>query len=199
MVSAGARVHVQQVRGGVAHDPEDMGMARDEERRLGGGDFFPGVRRVIARVAAHVSHVDIEAEAAPVKVFTDPAADLGSVDIAVDGAEGLESLKATEDAWSEVTSVPDFVTFSEVFEDCVVEKAVRVGHEAYAHASGMITCREDSLSPGALEVVRLHPGSVFAGQKYSSTPPMDRKTELSRRASFCRPEEWSAPEIHPLP
>jgi len=69
-----------------------------------------------------------------VQVFTYLTADLGSVDIAVHGTEGFERLKTTEDAWSEVTSVPHFVACSEIFEDCIVEKAVRVGHQAYAHA-----------------------------------------------------------------
>jgi hypothetical protein len=146
MVSAGARVHMQQASGRVAHYTQDMGMARDEKCRLGGGDFLLRVWRVIARVAAHVSHVDLDAKAVPEKVFTDLAADVWSVDIAVDGAERFEILKRAEDTRSEITSVPDFVTFSEVIEDCVVEKAVRVGHEANAHASGMIACPEGSLS-----------------------------------------------------
>jgi hypothetical protein len=38
--------------------------------------------------------------------------------------------------------VPDLVTFGEVSKNCVVEKAVRVGHEANAHASGMIALNQ---------------------------------------------------------
>ena len=138
MMTAGTRVHVQQACGGIAHYSEDMRMARYEERWLGGSDFLPGVQRVMTRVAAHVCHEDLHTEAVPVKIVTHLAADFLAVDIAVHGAERLESLKPAEDTGSEVTSVPDFVTFREVFEDCVVEKAVRVGHEANAHASGMI-------------------------------------------------------------
>jgi len=115
-----------------------MRMARDEERWLGGSDFLLGVRRVMTRVTAHVCHEDLYTEAIPVKVVTHLAADFLAVDIAVDGAKRLESLKPAENTGSEITSVPDFVTFRKVFEDCVVEKAVRVGHEANAHASGMI-------------------------------------------------------------
>lgn len=146
MVSTGTRIQVQQASGGVAHHTEDMRMACDEECGFGSGDFLLGVRRVIARVAAHVSHVDLDAETVPVKVLRDLAADVGPVDIAEDGAEGFESLKPVENARSEIAGVPDFVTFSEVFEDRVVEKAVRVGHEANAHASGMIACAERPLS-----------------------------------------------------
>ena len=93
------------------------------------------------------------------KVFTSLAADVGSIDIAVDGAEGLKRLKGAEDARPEITGVPDFVTFGEVFEDCVVEKAVRVGHEANAHASSMIACAGSSLSLGAPKVFGFIPES----------------------------------------
>jgi hypothetical protein len=138
MVPASSRVHVQEVRGGIAHNPQDMRMSSEEERWLRGSDFFPGVRGVIARVPANVSHVDPDAKAVPVEVFGDVAADFVSVDIAVDGAERLESLKLTKNVRSEITGVPNFVTFGEVLEDGVVEKSVRVGHEANAHASGII-------------------------------------------------------------
>jgi hypothetical protein len=101
-------------------------MARDEEARPGGGDFLFGVRRVFTRVATHVIHVDLDAGTVPVEVFGDLAADVRSVDIAVDTAERLKCLKTIEDSGSEVTGVPDFIARSEVSEDCFIEKAVRV-------------------------------------------------------------------------
>jgi hypothetical protein len=101
-----------------------------------------------------MSHVDLDAMAVPVKVFADLAANVLAVDIAVDGSDGLKIPKPAEDAGSEVTSVPDFVTFSEVPEDRIVEKAVGVGHEANAHASGMIACAERLLSWVASKVFR---------------------------------------------
>ena len=51
LVPASSRVHVQEVRGGVAHHSQDMGMSSEEERWLCSGDFFPGVLGVIAILA----------------------------------------------------------------------------------------------------------------------------------------------------
>src|SRR5579871_4569834 len=129
MVSACSRIHVQQVALGIAHDTQNMGMTRDEKRGLGGGNLALRVGRVMTGITAHVRHIDLHTGTAPVKILAKRVADLRSVDIAVHTTDGLEPLQRAEDSWSEVTGVPDFVTLSEIAEDCLVKKTVRVGHE----------------------------------------------------------------------
>jgi hypothetical protein len=97
-------------------------MARDEQRWLSGGDVFPDVRRVIARVAAHVRHVDLDAQAR-----------IGLKASSRSRTLGPKSLACQISSHS-----------AKYLKNRVVQKAVRVGHEANAHASGMIACADRS-------------------------------------------------------
>jgi hypothetical protein len=66
--------------------------------------------------------------------FTNLTPHLVPIDIAAHRAERLESLKPLEDARSEIARVPDLIAVRKILEDRLVEKAVRVGHQANAHA-----------------------------------------------------------------
>ena len=134
LAAAGAGVEVDELAGGVADDFEDVGVAADEEAGPAGVEFGFDAAFVSAGVAADVGHVDAKAFAFPAEVAREFVADFVAVDIAVDAAERFaEGLEGSEHIGAEVTGVPEFVDFGEVFEDGGVEETVGVGEETDAH------------------------------------------------------------------
>lgn len=95
---------------------------------------------IVPRVATDVGHEDIH-------VFDDKAvelfvaqSDVVAVDVAIDGAKGLERLELVRHVKrADVARVPDFVAILEMGEHARVEHAVGVGKQTYAfHGCGLL-------------------------------------------------------------
>jgi hypothetical protein len=127
IVTAGARIHVNEAERLVAHDFQDVGMAADEEAGPKPTEFLPGTPVVVAGVAADVRHVDSDAFAFPNQILREVCAEFRPVNVSVNSPDRLEGSETIQHVRSpEVSRVPHLVAFGEVMEDGVVQKTVCV-------------------------------------------------------------------------
>ena len=117
----------------VVHHAQDMRVPADEQARPHGPDAVDDVRGVVARVAADVGHQHGDLLAREGQKLRVDAAREAAVDVARDGAQGLEGGDAVGQLErADVARVPDFVYVTEKLPQPLVERAVRVRKDAYA-------------------------------------------------------------------
>ena len=128
----------QQVVDGVVGHLEYMGVPGDEELRTHGLDLGDGARVVAARIAPDVGHQHLHLLAAEGEEVGVDAAGHAAVDVARDGAQGLEGGNAVGQLERpDVSRMPDLIDLAQKVAQRLVEAAVRVGNDAYFFQCGL--------------------------------------------------------------
>ncbi len=134
LMTAGAGVHVQETRCGIANDFQNVRVAGDEQSGLTPRDFSGDTGLILAGVPADVGHENANALTFPFQIERQIGAQFRAVHIAVNPSHGFESVQPVENlARTEVTRMPDFIALSEMLEYGLVEKSVSVGKKSDPH------------------------------------------------------------------
>lgn len=129
--AAGAGIDVEQVKNGVGHDFEDVGMAADEEAGVFGGQdlFDPG--GVLSRIAADMGEKDFHPFTGEMQVFGEALPQGAAVDISINRPQGFEGLQLIGYLYrTDIAGMPHFVAFGEMRKNGWMEVAVGVGEQS---------------------------------------------------------------------
>jgi hypothetical protein len=135
-MSACPRIHVNQTPGLIAHDLQDVGMPTDKQVWLHSAQCLRRSPVIVARIAADVSHVDLQPVTLPREILIQFSSQISAVNIPEDAAYRLECTQLFQHSQRpEVTGVPKLIALGKLAKDFVVEKAVCVGKQPDPHAS----------------------------------------------------------------
>jgi hypothetical protein len=157
IVAAGAGIHVNESERLVAHHFQDVGVATDEQPRLVPAEFPRGFPIIIARVPADMRHVGSDALAIPNEILGKLSPKFRTVNVSVhapdwpERPEPIEHLDGTE-----VSRMPNLVTFGEVSKNGVVQKSVCVGEQPDSHSPAYAAPILDSYSKRSSDEMSLH-------------------------------------------
>jgi len=113
-------------------------MTTDEQIRLLANQLRLSAPVVVARVTTDMPHVNAKAFALPREISREFGTNLGAIDVSIDGLRGLETPQAFEQperaafARSQITRMPDLIAICQMSQQCIVEKSMRIGNQAYS-------------------------------------------------------------------